>query len=140
VIEGKLELGGALKTAADFESLVELRGDLVIGPSYQLNNLAALGKLRSVQGALLIRDNMQLRGLFLGALEEVVGKLQISGNSELQNVSLHGLRSLGALDIQTTNRALERVDLSGLQSLGGAPLQNDWQKALPDAVLGSPVY
>jgi hypothetical protein len=141
VIEGKLELGGALQSAEDFASLVELRGDLVIGPSYQLDNLAALGKLQRIGGSLLVVDNMQLRGVFLGALRELALDLRISGNAALENVSLNRLRSIGGkLDLQRANRALERVDLGALETLGGAPLENDWQKALPEAVLRAPVY
>lgn len=141
IIEGTLELGGALMSTTDLAALVQVRGDLVIGPSYQLNNLADLSSLQRIEGSLLVRNNMLLRGLFVGALEEVTGDLRVSGNSSLLSVSLHKLETIGGvLDLRRDNRALELVDLRGLRSLSGVPLQIDWQKALPDAVQRAPVY
>jgi hypothetical protein len=141
VVEGDLELGGALRAADDFTALEVIRGDLVIGPSYQLNDLAALGTLRRIDGNLYIRGNMILGGVFLGALEWVGRDLQIEGNSSLRSVSLPQLRTIGGtLAIGEDNRGLDRVDLSGLSSAGGRELHLDWQKDRPEAVLRRPVY
>lgn len=140
-IEGNLELGGALMSASDFSSLRQIAGNLVIGPSYQLNDLAALAGLRFVTGSVLVKDNMRLGGLFLGALEKVGGDVQIAGNTELRRVSLHRLAEIGGgLKLGAANRGLEGVDLSALQMLNGAKLEIDWQKARPEAVLRAPLY
>jgi hypothetical protein len=140
-VEGNLELGGALTSASDFSALRQVSGNLVIGPSYQLNDLAALAGLRIVEGSLLVKNNMRLGGLFLGDLSRVGGDVQITGNTALRRVSLHHVSEIGGeLTLGEANRGLEAVDLSGLQMLNGVKLQIDWRKARPEAVLRAPLY
>lgn len=141
IVSGNLQLGGALLSADDFASLERVDGDLVVGPSYQLNNMSALSGLREVGGSLQIRENMGLGGLFFGQLGKIGEDLRIEGNMALRSVSLHQLKSIGGeLAPVSSNRVLERVDLSGLKVLGGAELKIDWRKDRPEAVLRAPLY
>lgn len=140
-VDGSLELGGALQSAEDFAALRLVHGDLVLGPSYQLNNLAELAGLRRIDGNLHVQNNMALGGLFLGAIEHIGGGLRIEGNTQLQTVSMHNLREIvDLLSLGEANRVLQRVDLSGLKKLNGVQLQIDWQKGRPEAVLRAPLY
>jgi hypothetical protein len=139
VIEGDLELGGALHTAK-LGRLREVHGSLIVGPSYQLNNLSDLANLELIEGDLIIRDNMVLRGVFLGALKEVVGSVKVLGNAELRTLSLHSLRSVGGGFEVTSNRALSRLDVSVLESLGGGQVTNAQRKELQEAVPAAPLY
>ncbi len=141
VVRGDLVLGGALLSASDFTALRYVEGDLVIGPSYQLRDISALGGLRRIGGSLRVQNNIGLGGVFLGALTEIGGDVRIEGNSALRTVSLHRLKSIGgALALAETNRALDRVDLSRLGFVGGRELKIDWRKDRPEAVLGPPLY
>jgi hypothetical protein len=140
-VRGDLELGGALVSAADFASLLEVQGNLVIGPSYQLNDISALAGVRRVRGSLRVQNNMALGGLFMGQLKDIGEDLWIGGNSGLRSISLHQLGSIGGqLALPKTNRVLDRVDLSGLKFLAGAELKIDWRNDRPEAVLRAPLY
>jgi hypothetical protein len=141
IVSGNLQLGGALLSTDDFASLEQVEGNLVVGPSYQLNNMSALAGLRLVGGSLQVKDNMGLGGLFLGQLGKIGEDLRIEGNLALRSISLHQLKSIGGeLAPVSSNRVLERVDLSGLKVLGGAELKIDWRKDRPEAVLRAPLY
>jgi hypothetical protein len=115
--------GVAVRSAARLDlsalrQLAVITGDLVIGPSVAVDELA-LGQLRSVTGAVHAVANGVLRGVFLPRLERA-GRIEIDGNPALATVSLPRLSEIhGALRI-TDNASLELVDLSSLVSIDQA--------------------
>ncbi len=116
-ISGDLHLGGALTDAKELEGLTSIEGDLIVGPSYQLNNLASLGSVVRIGGDLRLERNWRLQGLYMGALEFVGGDIRVEGNVGLVACVLPKLRSVSALEVGN-NRNLERLDLSGLDEEG----------------------
>ena len=118
-IDGNLELGGALDSAIGLENLELVSGDLIVGPSYQLDNLSSLAALVKVGGDVRIEGNWRLGGVFLPGLETVGGRIAILNNSGLTNCAFARLRSFSGLEV-VGNRSLQRVDLSSLDRDGAA--------------------
>ncbi|MCP4449143.1 MAG: hypothetical protein GY811_27990 [Myxococcales bacterium] len=116
-IRGDVYLGGALNTAVSFEGLTVIEGDLVIGPSYQLDNLSALGDMVRIAGDLRVEGNWRLRGAFFGKLQSVGGRIRVIHNIGLVALVLPNLHTFGALEV-SANRNLERIDLSRLEAAG----------------------
>ncbi|MDC6350486.1 fibronectin type III domain-containing protein [Zeaxanthinibacter sp. PT1] len=125
-ITGNLFIGydwGTESSIRDLGPLSDLRqigGDLIISNNTSLKNFEGLGKLRSVQGSMVLRWNHQLSDLTaLSALTEL-GSLIINRNNSLAH--LDGLESL--LRIQDRfyldGTSLVQVNaLSGITYIGG---------------------
>lgn len=110
----------------DFGPLAELAsisGDLAIGPSFGLEEIA-LPKLARVGGAVRIVSNANLRGVYLRSLE-TAGAIEIGGNAAVSTVSLGRLQSVaGAVSI-VGNAELEVLDASSLVAVGGELVLTD---------------
>ena len=112
MVQGSLGLGGALVSAAGLETLERIEGDLVIGPSYQLDDTAALSRLRVVAGSVRITRNAVLSGVFLPNLVDIGGSLAVSFNPNLRRLSLPKWSSGGKGRHLEANPSLEG-DLEG---------------------------
>lgn len=112
----------AIKTGAalDLGALAQLEsvaGDLVVGPSFGLEELP-LPALRRVGGTLQITSNANLRGVYLRSLEQAAA-IEIAGNVGLSTVSMGKLQSVtGSLAI-VGNADIEMLDVSSLVAVGG---------------------
>lgn len=97
-----------LKPLARLETI---RGDLVVGPSVGLSELA-LPRLRTVSAIKLV-GNGDLHGIFLPKLERAKA-IDIANNNVLTTISMPVLAAIdGKLDI-TSNPALEALNLAVL--------------------------
>jgi hypothetical protein len=108
--------GGRITTAGDvaaFAGCRAIRGDLSIERT-DLSDLSALSELRSVSGALTIRDNTNLRDL--GGLErlERVGSLVLLANGLYGTGGIEGLRRAGSI-VVAGNPLL--ISLKGFKNL-----------------------
>jgi hypothetical protein len=108
--------GGRIANARDaaaFAGCRAVRGDLSIERT-DLSDLSALSELRSVSGALLIRENAKLRDL--GGLErlERVGSLVLLANGLYGTGGIEGLRRAGSL-VVASNPLL--ISLKGFSNL-----------------------
>jgi hypothetical protein len=98
------------------ERLERIAGDLAVGPSVGLGELALRG-LREVGGAIKIAGNANLHGVFLPVLVRA-GSFDIGGNVALTTVSLPRLESTGALAV-IDNAGLELLDVTKLGHVEG---------------------
>jgi hypothetical protein len=104
----------ALETSA-LSALTTITGDLVVGPTVGIHEVSFRG-LRVIEGALRVRTNGLLQGLFLPKLERA-GSIDIDANAALTTISLPRLTSVrGSLHI-TDNASLELIDIPTLQSI-----------------------
>jgi len=117
---------GAAVDLAPLVQLATIDGDLVIGPTVGVDELA-LPNLRTVGGAIRVAANGSLRGLYLPHLERA-RQIEIDGNVVLTTVSLPRLAAVDGALLVTDNAALEAIDASALVSIGkelaitGAPV------------------
>ena len=105
--------GGSLDLAK--LPLVQLTGDLKIGPTVGLEDVAL--SLREVRGAIHVVGNGLMQGLFLRKLERA-GAITVDGNAALTTIGLPALATAGALRV-TDNASLELLDLAALTRLDG---------------------
>lgn len=104
---------GNAEQAKAFASCRTVTGDLTIERT-DLPDLSALSALRSVSGALVIRENAKLRSLDgLGRLEHV-GSLTLHANGLYGTRGIEGLRRVETLVI-TNNRSL--ISLRGFRNV-----------------------
>lgn len=109
--------GGALDTSG-LRGLTTITGDLVIGPTVAVGEIT-FPALRTLGGALRVRDNGLVQGVFFPVLARA-GEIEIDNNAALTTVSLPALGEIaGGLAI-TDDASLELVDLPRLTSIGGA--------------------
>lgn len=107
---------GATVDVGPLHELAEIAGDLSIGPTVGIDEVALIG-LVHVGGTIHVAYNGSLRGLFLPRLVEA-GRIEIDGNVSLNTISVPNLaRVLGAFVI-TDNHALELLDISALVTVG----------------------
>jgi hypothetical protein len=96
-----------------------IRGDLVVGPSFAMSSLAALGTIEEVTGSFEVSSNAALAGLYMGGLRKVGGSVTVDSNLSAETVSLHHLIEVGGDLVVRDNRTLVRLDLSALRRVGG---------------------
>ena len=96
---------------APLERLESIAGDLAVGPSVGLGELALRG-LREVGGTIKVAGNANLHGVFLPLLARA-GSVDIGGNVALTTVSLPRLEATGAL-VVVDNAGLELLDVTKL--------------------------
>jgi hypothetical protein len=124
-LRGAIVRSGAALDVSALRALTTVTGDLVIGPTVAVTEVA-LGALRTVGGAVRVVGNGQLAGLYLPRLEHA-GRIEIDGNPALTTISLPRLQAVGGALRVTDNAVLEAVDLSALVSverdavISGAP-------------------
>lgn len=117
---------GASVDLAPLGQLAAIVGDLVIGPTVGVDELA-LPHLRSVGGAIRVDSNGSLRGLYLPELERA-GEIEIAGNGALAAVSMPRLVAVGGGMLVTDNATLEALEAPALTTIGkelviaGAPV------------------
>jgi hypothetical protein len=108
---------GARLDTSVLRALETISGDLVIGPTIAVEEIS-LPALRTLDGALRIRDNALAQGVFLPRLERA-GQVEVENNAALTTVSLPRLtRIAGGLSI-TDDASLELIDLSRLEVIDG---------------------
>jgi hypothetical protein len=108
-----IRTGEALDLAA-LVSLERIAGDLVVGPSVGLSELALRG-LREVGGMVKVVGNANLHGVFFPLLARA-GSFDIGGNVAMTTLSMPRLEATGALAV-SDNPELELVDLTKLATV-----------------------
>jgi hypothetical protein len=132
VLAGLVVRTGAALDVSALRTLTAIRGDLVIGPTVSIEDIA-VAELRIVDGAIRVVGNGALQRLRMPKLERA-GRLEVDSNPVLATLSLPRLAEVrGSLQV-TDNAGLELVDLSGLTSVGQAlVLTGDPSLAMVDA-------
>lgn len=110
-----IRTAGALDLSA-LARLEAIEGDLVVGPSVGLEELA-LPRLVRIRGKLRVTANGNLRGVFLPKLE-AAARVEIEDNVAVSTVALPRLARTDALVIRG-DAELELVDLSALTAVAG---------------------
>lgn len=114
-VHGVIIRSGAALDLSKLRALVTITGDLVIGPTVAIDEIA-FGDLRAVDGAIHVVGNGLLQGLYFPELERA-GRIEIDGNVAITTVSLPKLTAVrGALRI-TDNASLEIVDIPRLAAI-----------------------
>ncbi len=107
---------GAELDVAPLGTLEVITGDLTIGPTVAVDELALNGLLR-VGGTIRIANNGMLRGVFLPRLEHA-GRIEVDNNAALTTVSVPRLAAVDGAVVITDNAALELVSASSLTTVG----------------------
>jgi len=108
---------GNAEQAKAFASCRTIAGDLTIERT-DLSDLSALSELRSVSGALVVRDNAKLRSLDgLGRLEHA-GSLTLHANGLYGTRGLEGLRRVETLVITKNPRLISLRGFRNLERVG----------------------
>ena len=126
-LAGLVIRSGAALSLAPLHALVELEGELTIGPTLSLDALD-LPRLARVGGAVRIAGNSALVGVFLPQLRSAA-RLEIEHNASLTSISLPALVETAALTVRG-NAELEALTLSALQTLGTLLLDESPQLGL----------
>jgi hypothetical protein len=108
---------GAALDVSRLGALTAIAGDLVVGPTVAVDEVALRG-LRTVDGAIRMFGNGALQGLYLPRLERA-GAIAIDGNAALTSISLPRLVAVAGGVQLTDNANLELVDLAALATVGG---------------------
>lgn len=103
---------GAPIDLAPLHHLETIRGDLVIGPTVGIEQVA-LDELREVGGTVRIVDNGTLRSVFLPRLERA-GRVVIDRNLSLTTVAMPRLAAVAGSVSVTNNHDLTVLDASSL--------------------------
>ena len=107
---------GASVDVSPLKQLTAIEGDLVIGPTVGIDEVA-LSELVSVGGTIHVGSNGSLRGLYLPRLERA-GRIEIDGNVALTTISLPRLAAVAGAIVITDNAAVELIDASALVTIG----------------------
>jgi len=107
---------GATIDLAPLRELEVVTGDLVIGPTVGIDEVALNGVTR-VGGAVRVSENPSMRGLFLPRLVDA-GRVAIEGNVSLTTIALPRLATVQGSIVLSDNRALELVTAPELVSVG----------------------
>ncbi len=126
-----LRTGMALELAA-LGRLETIRGDLVVGPSVGFSELA-LPRLRQV-GAIRIVANGNLHGVFLPALERAAS-FEIDGNHALSSISAPKLAAIEGAFAITHNASLEVLAVSALAQTGSTRVDGNPKLTLIESKL-----
>lgn len=107
---------GASISLAPLRALETITGDLAVGPTVGLEELA-FPELREVGGAVKVASNGSLRGMFLPRLERA-GRIEIEANASLTTIALPRLEAASGSILILENGVLELLDLSALVTVG----------------------
>ena len=109
--------GAATFDLAALTPLESVAGDLMIGPTFDLDVVAVEG-LREVGGALRIVSNGLATGVFLPRLERA-GSVEVAGNVAIAGLSMPALREIGGDLVIEDNPGLEHLSAGVLATIGG---------------------
>lgn len=107
---------GAELDLAPLANLEVITGDLTIGPSVAIDEIAFNGLLR-VDGTIRVANNGALRGVFFPRLERA-GRLEIDNNATLISISLPRLAAVDGAFVVTDNSGLEIAGAPRLRAVG----------------------
>lgn len=119
--------GGRIENARDAQAFAGCRGvagDLRIEGT-DLSDLSALSELRSVSGALSIRDNAKLGDLAGLERLERVGTLTLRGNGLYSTRGIERLREIGTLVIASNRRLISLRGFRNLARVGTLVVSNN---------------
>ncbi len=107
---------GASIDVGPLRELEEISGDLVIGPTVGVDEVAFNGLTR-IGGAIRVTGNPSLRSLFLPRLEEA-GRIAIDSNTQLTTIALPRIALVKGAIVLTDNRSLELFEAGELITVG----------------------
>jgi hypothetical protein len=107
---------GATIDVAPLKELEEITGDLAIGPTIGLDEVALNGLLR-VGGTIRVTNNGTLRGLFFPRVDRV-GRIEVENNVALMSISAPRLTSVDGAIVIADNAALELISAPLLATVG----------------------
>jgi hypothetical protein len=107
---------GATIEVSPLHELEEIQGDLMIGPTVGIDEVAFNGLLR-VGGTIRVANNGSLRGLYFPRLEEA-GRVEVDNNAVLGTISMPRLTAVKGALVITDNTNLELLTASLLASVG----------------------
>lgn len=101
--------------------VIRIEGDLIVEENLELIALNRLGKVESVEGRFIVRDNPKLEDVAIGPVAAVGGDLVVEDNDALQSSEgLEGLETVGGDLVVSDNDALNSADgLSSVAAVGG---------------------
>lgn len=111
--------GAAIRDLTALGRLRSVEGALRIGPTLRLSSVRGLDSVEYVGGDVDISDNASLAGLFLAGLRTVQGAVVVENNLAMAVVSLHRTDHVGGDLRINDNRELFRVDLTELRAVRG---------------------
>ena len=107
---------GATVDLSPLRELEQITGDLVVGPTVGIEEVAFNG-LVHVGGAVRVSGNPSLRGLFLPRLEDA-GRIAVDNNVTLTTIALPRIATVFGALVLSDNRALELVSIPELVTVG----------------------
>jgi hypothetical protein len=107
---------GATIDLTPLRELEQITGDLVIGPTVGIEEVALNG-LMHVGGAVRVAMNPSMRGLFLPRLEDA-GRVAVDNNLTLTTIALPRIATVYGSIVLADNRALELVSIPELVTVG----------------------
>jgi hypothetical protein len=107
---------GATIDVGPLKELEEITGDLTIGPTIGLDEVALNGLLR-VGGTIRVANNSSLRGLFFPRVERI-GRIEVENNGSLMSISAPRLTAVDGAMVITDNSGLELISAPLLASVG----------------------
>ncbi|CAN5515099.1 hypothetical protein BH11MYX1_BH11MYX1_54320 [soil metagenome] len=116
VVTGLVVRTGAAIDLAPLRELEQIDGDLVVGPTVGIEEVA-LNRVITITGAVRVQHNPSLRGLFLPRLEHA-GRIYVEDNVSLTTIALPRIASIGGAMIISDNHSLELVAAGELTSIG----------------------
>jgi hypothetical protein len=116
VVTGLVIRSGATLDLAPLHELEEINGDLVVGPTVGIEEVA-LNRVRVIEGAVRVSKNPSLRGLFLPRLEQA-GRIFVEDNGALTTIALPRIGSIHGAMVISDNHSLELIAAGELTSIG----------------------
>ncbi len=107
---------GATIDVSPLKELEEITGDLTIGPTIGLDEVAFNGLLR-VGGTIRVANNSSLRGLFFPRVERI-GRIEVENNAVLSSISMPRLTAVDGAMVIADNGRLELVSAPLLATVG----------------------
>jgi hypothetical protein len=115
-VAGILIRTGATIDVSPLKELEEITGDLTIGPTIGLDEVALNGLLR-VGGTIRVANNGSLRGLFFPRVDRV-GRIEVENNVALMSISAPRLTAVDGAMVIIDNASLELVSAPLLAGIG----------------------
>ena len=107
---------GARLQLGPLRRLELVRGDLVVGPTVGLDEVA-LKELREVTGTIRVIGNGNVRAVFLPQLRHA-GRIEIDSNVAITTLSMPLLEAVAGSLVITHDAELELIELSSLATVG----------------------